>query len=63
MILSKVVAAPLITLLGPGHYVLHVDKGAASVQRVVGDHVLDDKGQPLASLLNLTMMCEQVPHA
>lgn len=63
MILPKIAAAPIVKLLGPGHFIMHIDAGAVSIQPVVGDRVLDDKGVTVGSLLNLTLMCEQIPHA
>jgi hypothetical protein len=63
MVLSKALATALKAVLSPGHYVLHVDGKGVSVQRVVADAVLDDQDKTVASLLNLSLMCEQVPHA
>jgi hypothetical protein len=63
MVLSKALATAVKALLPPGHYVLHVNGTGVSVQPVVADAVLDDKSRTVASLLNLSLMCEQVPHA
>lgn len=50
-------------VIGPGHYVLHVDEKAISVQMVDRDQIYERPGGPvLGSLLNLSLLCDQVPH-
>lgn len=62
MVIPKTTALALSKLLGQGHFVLHVDAGVATTQRVVNDAVLDDEGNALASLQNLGMMCGELSH-